>query len=160
MLLQKEGLKPVTSPQGRPAGRGRGPGLVVMAPAGLDPALAQKSISGFIVAEPFNAAAELKDIGRVARNTSEVWNNHACRVIFMREKDLDGNPVWSQKVLSAVVKAQLRMRSHRRESASILSADGPQAYSPFPRPALERVLTPSAALEEECFKTEANIHRQ
>jgi NitT/TauT family transport system substrate-binding protein len=156
MLLKKAGLKIKTQASDNP-----GPGevsLVVMAPADMGPALAQKSIAGFIVAEPFNAAAEIKKIGKVLRFTSDVWNNHACCVIFQHQKDLDERPQWSQKVVNAIVKAQLWMRSNRALSAEILCDAGPQSYTPFPKPVLDRVLNEDAALEKEYFDSKANIH--
>ena len=68
-----------------------------MAPADMPPALAQKRIAGYIVAEPFNAAAETLGVGKVLRFTGDVWRNHACCVVFMHERDLEQRPQWSQK---------------------------------------------------------------
>ncbi len=64
-LLKKNGLTPVTK-----AGAAPGPkevNLVVMAPSDMPPAIASKQIAGYIVAEPFNAAAEALGIGKVLR---------------------------------------------------------------------------------------------
>ncbi|MDR0828178.1 MAG: ABC transporter substrate-binding protein [Desulfovibrio sp.] len=156
-ILSKAGLTVVTTPKDTLAANEVA--LVVMAPADMGAALAQKAIAGFIVAEPFNAAAELKNIGKVLRFTSDVWNNHACCVIFQHQKDLDERPEWSQKVVNAIVNAQLWMRTHRSESAAILANDGTGKYTPFPKPVLERVLVPDAKLEAEYFASGANIHK-
>jgi NitT/TauT family transport system substrate-binding protein len=156
-ILRKANLNIVTTPKETLAPNEVS--LVVMAPADMGPALAQKTVAGFIVAEPFNAAAELNKIGKIARFTSDVWNNHACCVIFQHQRDLDERPKWSQKVVNAIVKAQLWMRANRQQSAVILSKDGPGHYTPFPQPVLERVLVENTALDEEYFKTEANIHK-
>ncbi|MDR0816372.1 MAG: ABC transporter substrate-binding protein [Desulfovibrio sp.] len=156
-ILRKANLRIVTTPKA--VLDADEVALVVMAPADMGPALAQKSIAGFIVAEPFNAAAELKNIGKILRFTSDVWNNHACCVIFQHQKDLDERPEWSQKVVNAIVKAQLWMRAHRAESATLLAEDGVGRYTPFPRPVLERVLAPNSDLEAQYFATGANIHK-
>src|SRR5690606_18137944 len=97
--------------------------LIVMAPSDMPPALASKRIAGYIVAEPFNALAENLKVGRVQRFTGDVWRNHACCVVFMHEHDLNNRPEWSQKVVNALVKAQLWTRDHREEAAQLLSKD-------------------------------------
>jgi NitT/TauT family transport system substrate-binding protein len=157
-ILQKADLRVVTTP--KDVLDKNEVALVVMSPADMGAALAQKSIAGFIVAEPFNAAAELKNIGKIMRFTSDVWNNHACCVIFQHQQDLDERPEWSQKVVNAIVKAQLWMRTHRAESAALLAEDGAGKYTPFPRPVLERVLSPNPALEAQYFASGANIHKK
>ncbi|MDR2152683.1 MAG: ABC transporter substrate-binding protein [Helicobacteraceae bacterium] len=158
MILRKEGLHPVVTANETKLAP-NGVRLVVMSPADMGPALAQKSIAGFIVAEPFNAAAELKGIGKIARFTSDVWNNHACCVVFQHQQDLDERPQWSQKVVNAIVKAQLWMRDHRKETAAILAEDGANKYTPFPKAALERVLLANADLDKFYAKNGANTHK-
>ena len=62
-LLRANGLRPVvrTEPS-RSAGT---VGLVVMSPSDMLPALANGAIGGYTVADPFNAAAEIKGVGRM-----------------------------------------------------------------------------------------------
>ena len=120
-------------------------GLVLMAPADMVPALAAGQIAGYIVAEPFNAAAEVHGVGKVLRFTGDVWKDHACCVVFMHERDLTGRPEWSQKVVNAMVKAQLWTRDNRAETAHLLSSDHPQSYTPHSPEILSRVLTPDPA---------------
>jgi NitT/TauT family transport system substrate-binding protein len=92
------------------------------------------------VAEPFNAAAENLKTGRVLRFTGDVWKNHACCVVFVHEEDIRQRKQWTQKVVNALVKAQLWSRSNRSEVARILSKDGGK-YTPHPLPVLQRALT-------------------
>ncbi len=139
-LLKTNGLTPVTKRTGAPAANEVN--LVVMAPADMPPALASKQVAGYIVAEPFNAAAEAQNIGKILRFTGDVWKDHACCVVFMHERDLEGRPEWSQKVVNAIVKAQLWTRANRAEVAKILSKDGANRYTPHALPVLERVLAP------------------
>lgn len=116
--------------------------LVVMSPSDMPPALAGKQIVGYIVAEPFNAAAEALKVGKVLRFTGDVWKNHACCVVFMHERDLQARPAWSQKVVDAIVKAQLWTRGHPQEAAALLSKSGANHYTPHPAAILGRVLAP------------------
>lgn len=155
-LLRDAGLKVVTRPQGQ-TGQNE-VSLVVMAPADMGPALANGAIAGFIVAEPFNAAAEIQKIGKILRFTGDVWDNHACCVLFQHERDLQERPEWSQKVVNAVVKAQHWMRGHREEAAALLARDGSGQYTPFPKPVLERVLVPDARRDQGYLASGANRH--
>lgn len=118
--------------------------LVVLAPSDMPPALASKRIAGYIVAEPFNALAENLKVGRIQRFTGDVWRNHACCVVFMHEHDLNNRPEWSQKVVNAIVKAQLWTRDNRAEAAQLLSRAGQNRYTPHAPEVLAKVLAPGA----------------
>jgi len=132
--------------------------LVVMSPSDMPPALASAQIAGFIVAEPFNATAEALKIGKILRFTGDVWKNHACCVLFMHESDLNGRAEWSQKVIDAVVKAQVWTRAHPQEAAQLLSKDGPNHYTPHTPQTLGRVLAPPAGDEGRYLADRAVIH--
>lgn len=157
-LLRENGLTVVT--------KGSGPlkanevALAVMAPADMAPALANGAIAGFIVAEPFNAAAETNGIGRVLRFTGDVWRDHACCVLTMHERDLNERPEWSQKVVNALVKSQLWLRDHRQEGAQLLAKDGAGKYTPFAQPVLERVLVDNAELTQRYVQEGAIRHKE
>jgi NitT/TauT family transport system substrate-binding protein len=129
-----------------------------MAPADMGPALANGAIAGFIVAEPFNAAAETNGIGRVLRFTGDVWREHACCVVTMHERDLKDRPEWSQKVVNGIVNAQHWLRDNRQEGAQLLSKDAPGKYTPFPQAVLERVLVPNAERNQQYVKDGAIRH--
>lgn len=139
-LLREGGLEAVT--KGDPSSSQVK--LVVMAPSDMTPALAAGQIAGFIVAEPFNAGAELLKVGKVLRFTGDVWRNHACCVVFMHERDLNQRPEWSQKVLNSIVQAQAWTQGNRAATARLLAKDGPNRYTPHSVETLLRVLEPSA----------------
>ena len=63
--------------------------LVVLPPSDMPPALASQRIAG------------------------DVWRHHACCLVLMHEHDLNNRPEWAQKVVNAIVKAQLWTREHR-----------------------------------------------
>jgi len=93
-ILRQEGLKYSLKADG-PVDAGTVK-LVTLPPSDMISAIANKSIGGFIVAEPFNAAAELKGIGKIARFTGDVWENHACCVVLVREDAISGNREWTR----------------------------------------------------------------
>ena len=134
--------------------------LSVMAPSDMGPALANGAIAGFIVAEPFNAAAEINGIGRVLRFTGDIWREHACCVLTMHERDLRDRPQWSQKVINAVVNAQHWLRGQPKEGAHLLSRDAPSKYTPFGSAVLERVMVPKAELVQQYARDGAIVHPQ
>ncbi|HEX7625186.1 MAG TPA: ABC transporter substrate-binding protein [Anaeromyxobacteraceae bacterium] len=155
-LLRENGLTVVTKPVGA-----LGPtevALTIMPPPDMGPALANGAIAGFVVAEPFNAAAETNGVGRILRFTGDVWREHACCVVTMHERDLRDRPEWSQKVVNAVVNAQHWLRDHRKEGAFLLSKDAPGKYTPFPPAVLERVLVPSSERDLRYAKEGAIRH--
>lgn len=146
-ILVSNGLKVVTRPVDKL--QPDEVALSIMAPADMGPALANGAIAGFIVAEPFNAAAETQGIGRILRFTGDVWRDHACCVVTMHERDLRDRPEWSQKVVNAIVNAQHWLRDNRQEGARLLSREGAGQYTPFPTAVLERVLVPNATLNDQ-----------
>jgi len=157
MLLRDSGLAPVALKEGQQATPEQ-VNLVVLPPSDMPPALASRRIEGYIVAEPFNAAAEAKGIGKVLRFTGDVWRQHACCVVFMHEADLEHRPEWSQKVVDAIVRAQLWTREHRGEAAQILANDGAHHYTPHPSEILARVLAPAAEQRANYVQTGAIRH--
>ncbi|XAH25775.1 ABC transporter substrate-binding protein [Xylophilus sp. GW821-FHT01B05] len=138
-LLRKEGLTAVTRARGNAIGP-KEVNLVVLPPAEMVSALAGKSIAGFIVADPFNAAAEIAGVGKVLRFSGDVWRDHACCVTFLAERDVVDKPEWAQRVTSAIVKAQLWTRGNRLETATLLSSAGEHKYMPHPQRTLAKVL--------------------
>jgi len=155
-MLRDAGLAPVSRKQGQPASNEVN--LVVMAPSDMPPALASRNIAGYIVAEPFNAIAETMGIGKVLRFTGDVWRNHACCTVFMHERDLEQRPEWSQKVVDAIVRAQLWIRDNRAETAHLLSKEGANRYTPHALPVLNKVLAPAASDRDSYLSTKAIRH--
>ena len=156
-LLRDNGLQAVSKPADAALAANE-VNLVVLPPSDMPPALASKRIAGYIVAEPFNALAENLKVGRIQRFTGDVWRNHACCVVFMHEHDLNGRPEWSQKVVNAIVKAQLWTRDNRAEAAKLLSKDGANRYTPHAPEVLGRVLAPAPGEREKYLADGAIRH--
>lgn len=138
-LLKQQGLTIVRQPKDAIVANNE-VNLVVLPPPDMVSALANQSIGGYIVAEPFNVAAENLKTGKILRFTGDVWQDHACCVVFVHEEDVTQRKEWTQRVVNALVKAQIWMRDHRSEVAHILSKDG-NKYTPHPLPVLQRALT-------------------
>ncbi len=138
-LLRANGLKAVS--RARTAGLAADEvNLVVMPPAEMVSALAAKAVSGYIVAEPFVAAAEVSGVGKVLRFVGDVWQNHACCLLTLAERDITERPEWAQKVTTAIVKAQLWTRDNQLETAKLLASSGEGKYTPHGLPVLTKVL--------------------
>jgi NitT/TauT family transport system substrate-binding protein len=155
-MLRAEGLVPVLDKDA--ALKANEVRLVVMAPPDMPPALASKAIAGYIVAEPFNAAAEALKVGKVLRFTGDVWRNHACCVVFMHERDLVARPEWSQKVVDAIVKAQVWTRAHPEDASQLLSKSGANHYTPHAAGLLSTVLAPPPGDEARYLADRAIVH--
>jgi NitT/TauT family transport system substrate-binding protein len=128
MGIKKEGLKPVIKPQSEKI-KNDEVNLFILPPPDMPVSLAAKKIDGYIVAEPFNALGEIKIKAKILRFTGDIWKNHPCCTIVMNEKLTKGNPVFTQKVVNAIVRAQGWILQNRDKTAKILSKDG-KGYLP------------------------------
>ena len=114
--------------------------LLVMAPPDMPAALAARKIDGYIVAEPFNAAGELLIGARMLRFTGDIWKNHPCCVVCMHEQEAIVRPEWTQKVINALVRAEIYASNNKAEVAVMLSRDG-KGYLPMPANVVTRAMT-------------------
>ena len=138
-LLREAKLVPVVRPRDTAIAPNE-VNLIVLPPAEMVSALAARAIAGFIVADPFNAAAELAGVGKVLRFSGDVWKNHACCVTLLAERDLTERPEWAQRVNTALVRAQLWVRGNQVETARLLASTGEGRYTPHPLRTLTKVL--------------------
>lgn len=139
MGLKKMGLRPVIRSQ-TTALKPDEVNIFIMKPPEMPAALFGGKIDGYIVAEPFNAIAEMRIKARIMRFTGDIWQNHPCCVVVMNENLTRSDPVFVQKVINSIVRAQLWMTHNREASAKILSRDGGK-YLPIPEDILLRVFT-------------------
>jgi NitT/TauT family transport system substrate-binding protein len=139
MALRNAGLKPVIKDQTSPLAADE-VNLMIMPPPDMPPALAAKKIDAFIVAEPFNAFGELKAGGKMLRFTGDMWKNHPCCVICMNEDTVKAKPEWTQKVMNAIVRAEIYAQENKAEVAMMMSRDG-KKYLPMPGKAVVRAMT-------------------
>jgi NitT/TauT family transport system substrate-binding protein len=112
--------------------------LVVMPPSDMPAALQSGTIAGFIVADPFNALAELAGAGKILRFTGDVWQDHACCVSVVHQSVVDDSPEAAQALVDAMAEAQLALRTDRLGSAQMLVDGG---YLPQSIESVTRALT-------------------
>lgn len=139
-IMRDAGITPVIKPQNSQLGP-KECNLIVLQPPDMPPALAAKSIDGYCVAEPFNALGEVRAGGKMLRMTGDVWKGHPCCVVVMHEADTQdaARAAWSQKVLNAIVAAQIHLVENREAMADMLSRDG-KGYLPFPKEVVRRAM--------------------
>lgn len=153
--IKKSGLKPVIHRMETPP-KPDEVNLFILPPPEMPLALAGKKIDGYIVAEPFNAIGEVKINARILRFTGDMWKNHPCCVIVMNEEIVHENPIFTQKVINAIVRAQRFIHENPLKTAHLLSKEG-GTYLPVSEEILRRVFafydpktygagTPSAAI--------------
>ncbi|MFZ5569841.1 MAG: ABC transporter substrate-binding protein [Thermodesulfobacteriota bacterium] len=136
--LRRAGLTPVIrNPASPVAGR---VDLMILPPAEMPAALAGRKIDAYIVAEPFNAIAEMRTDARIMRFTGDIWKNHPCCVVVMKEARGPRQEARCQKAVNAVVRAQLWMVNNREKAAELLSREG-RGYLPVPKDILLRAFT-------------------
>ncbi|WP_454787880.1 ABC transporter substrate-binding protein [Mycolicibacterium lutetiense] len=135
-LLRAHGLRSVLR---RSASRAdRTVELIVMSPSDMVPGLANGTLGGYVVADPFNAMAQIKKIGRIHTFLGDVWRDHACCALVTREDVIASRPQAVQAVTDAVVGAQLRIDADRAAAATALASG---KYLPQPTPAIALALT-------------------
>lgn len=137
--LRKSGVKPVIKAEGEPLAADEC-NLSILPPPEMPAALAARKIDAYIVAEPFNAMGEIKAGARMLRFTGDIWKNHPCCVICMHEAATKDNAEWTQKVMNAVVRAQIYASQNKKEVARLMSKDG-EGYLPMPANIVERAMT-------------------
>ncbi len=153
--LTTQGLKPVI----KPASATLKPdevNLFLLPPPDMPTALLGKKIDGYIVADPFNALAQIKFNARIMRFSGDIWQNHPCCVIVANENFIKANNIMMQKAINAIVRAQEWCMNNPSETAHLLSRDG-EGYLPVPKTVLSKVFeTPSV---KELVHPDWNVSR-
>lgn len=155
MGLAQQGLKPVLKSPGSRLEKDE-VNLFVLQPPDMPTALLGKKVDGYIVADPFNALAQLKFKARIMRFSGDIWKNHPCCVIVSHETFIKENNGLVQKAINAVVRAQEWCMNNPSETAHLLSRDG-EGYLPVSKEVLNKVFeNPSA---DELVHPEWNVSR-
>ncbi|MCG8615684.1 MAG: ABC transporter substrate-binding protein [Desulfobacterales bacterium] len=150
MGLQVQGLTPVIRPQSAPLANHE-VNLFILPPPEMPTALLGKKIDAFIVADPFNALAQVKFNAKIMRYSGDIWKNHPCCVIVTQENLIRQSPATVQKATNAIVRAQAWCMNNPKETAHLLSRDG-EGYLPVPEEVLLKVFqdpAPSALRHPE-----------
>lgn len=108
--------------------------------------LSSGAIDGFIWAEPGPTQAEMKGVGKIVVNSSEMWM-HPCCVVLVSDKMIDENPEMVRKIVKTHVEAMDYIKTNETDTINIsanklkLSEDvlknslesGRTKYNPDPR---------------------------
>ncbi len=140
MGIRAYGLTPVIQPQSARLAPDR-VNLFILPPPEMPTALLSGKIDGYIVADPFNALAEIRFKARIMRFSGDIWKNHPCCVIVAHEPFIRHQPELIQKATTAIVMAQDWCNRNPEQTAHLLSRDG-DGYLPFPREVVKRVFEP------------------
>ena len=103
--------------------------LIVMSPSDMVPALANRSISGYVVADPFNAMAQVRKIGRIHTFLGDVWRDHACCVVLAHDDLIEHRPQAAASLIDSIVAAQQRINGDRPKAAAVIGGGLPGATS-------------------------------
>ncbi len=137
MGIRSQGLSPVIKSPAAKLSKNE-VNLFILSPPDMPTALLGNKIDGYIVADPFNALAQVKFNARIMRFTGDIWKNHPCCVIVANEDFINANDVLMQKAVNAIVRAQIFCINHPKETARLLSRDG-EGYLPFSEKVLAKV---------------------
>ena len=135
--IKTMGLRPVIKPQSSKLEKDE-VNLFILSPPEMPTALLGNKIDAFIVAEPFNALAELKIKARIMRFSGDIWKDHPCCVIVCNEDLIKHNSSSVQKAVNAIVRAQHWLTANPKEAAYLLSRDG-EGFLPVSKKVLEQV---------------------
>jgi NitT/TauT family transport system substrate-binding protein len=80
--------------------------------------LSSGAIDGFIWAEPGPTQAEMKGIGKIVLNSSDMWM-HPCCVVVFSDEFIENNPDLVQKVVNTHVKAMNFIETNESETINI-----------------------------------------
>ncbi len=137
MGIRSQGLEPVINKQTDSLKKDE-VNLFILAPPDMPTALLGRKIDGFIVADPFNALAQIKLNARIMRFTGDIWRDHPCCVIVANENFINKNQSVIQKAVNAVVRAQEWCLGNPKETAHLLSREG-EGYLPLSKDVLSKV---------------------
>lgn len=78
--------------------------IIDMAPPEMVNALASGRIDGYIVAEPFGAQAEALKVGKILILSKDIWHDHICCVLNLRETVIASHPEAVQELVDGLTR--------------------------------------------------------
>jgi NitT/TauT family transport system substrate-binding protein len=105
-LLTERGINPDTETT-----------LIDMAPPEMPVALATGRIDGYIVAEPFGAQAEFQKVGKVLILSRDIWKDHICCVLNIREEVISKYPEAVKEIVDGMQRTAVSIKQNPATSA-------------------------------------------
>jgi len=93
--------------------------IIDMAPPEMVNALATGRIQGYIVAEPFGAQAEAQKVGKVLMLSKDIWHDHICCVLNVRENVIAAQPEAVQEMVSGFQRTASFIEANPAQAAKI-----------------------------------------
>jgi ABC-type nitrate/sulfonate/bicarbonate transport system substrate-binding protein len=98
--------------------------------------------AGFIVAEPLGSKAVVSGVAELEFLSSEIWDNHPCCVVVMRQEVIEEHPEAVQEFTNLLVKAGQYIDVYPQAAAAMAVAFlDPEKKLGLQVPVLQRVLT-------------------
>ncbi len=91
--------------------------IIDMAPPEMVNALATGRIHGYIVAEPFGAQSEVQKVGKVLTLSKDIWPNHICCVLNLRESVIGSHPEALQELVSGFTRTAAFIEANPAQAA-------------------------------------------
>jgi CheY-like chemotaxis protein/ABC-type nitrate/sulfonate/bicarbonate transport system substrate-binding protein len=78
-----------------------------------------KSVGGFMVAEPIGAQAIYSNVGEELILSGQLWNDHPCCVVAMRDEFIQKYPDAVYEFVNMLILAGKYIESHKKEAAQV-----------------------------------------
>jgi NitT/TauT family transport system substrate-binding protein len=93
--------------------------IIDMAPPEMVNALATGRIHGYIVAEPFGAQAEAQKVGKILLLSKDIWHDHICCVLNLRESVIEKYPEAVQELTTAFMRTAAFIEANPAQAAKL-----------------------------------------
>lgn len=93
--------------------------LIDMSPPEMVNAMATGQVDAFVVAEPFGAQANSQGIGKVLVYSKDVWQDHVCCTLNLREELINRNPEGTQELVDKFVSTANFIENNPKEAAKL-----------------------------------------
>ena len=95
--------------------------FVVLPPPDMNAALSNKSIDGFIVAEPFCGKAEMDGYGRVLYYAKDIWPDYISCCLVVQEDLIQSKPQVVRDLVRGITESGEWAETHRQDAAKLVS---------------------------------------
>lgn len=93
--------------------------VIELVPTEMPASMANGSIDGYIVAEPFAARGELLGIGKIFVLSKDIWKDHPDCLFVMRDEVISKYPQAVEELVKQLVISGIYTEKHRDEAAII-----------------------------------------
>jgi len=113
----------------------------------------EKYVAGFMVAEPIGAKAVFDEAGEELFLTGELWENHPCCVVAMRDGFIDKYPEATQEFVHLLVEAGQYIKNEPQAAAQIaVDFLDPNKIYGYNRVILDKVLMSPKGIKTDSLK--------